>query len=358
MLNSRERVLCAIAGEEPDRVPSDFSANAPTLSRLHNDLGTRDHRELLEALRVDIVDLRGVVDPAYCGPIPLVTVDARGVKRNHWGWRTRTMDTATGPEECFCEFILGEATTVEGLEQHTWPKVDWFDLDGFAERLRPWREFAIMASGASVFQHPTFLRGLETLLADMLTAPEMADYLMGRYTDFYVAYFDRLFSAAPGQIDILRIADDLGMQDRLLISPSLFDRFFAPRLAALIDMAHSHGVVVMFHSCGAIVPLVERLIALGVDILDPLQVRAKGMKPAAIKAAFGDRVCLHGGVDTQYLLPKGTPEQVRSGVRELIDILGPEGYIVAPSHVLQTDVPTENILALYETARRHGMTRF
>ena len=121
---------------------------------------------------------------------------------------------------------------------------------------------------------------------DLLEAPELADYLMDRFTDFYVAYFDRMFTAAAGRIDILRIADDLGTQHGLLISPRLFDRYFAPRLAKLVDMAHSHGVKVMFHSCGAIVPFIERIISLGVDILDPLQVAADGMDPQIIKTAL------------------------------------------------------------------------
>jgi uroporphyrinogen decarboxylase len=188
-------------------------------------------------------------------------------------------------------------------------------------------------------------------LIDLLDATELATYLMDRFTGFYVAYFDRMFTAAEGRIDILRIADDLGTQHGLLVSPRLFDRFFAPRLGKLIDMAHSHGVRVMFHSCGAIVPFVERIIALGVDILDPIQVAADGMDPQGIKDRFGSRICLHGAIDTQYVLPRGAPDDVANAVRRIIGILGAGGgFILAPTHVLQTDVPTENVLALYDTA--------
>jgi uroporphyrinogen decarboxylase len=136
----------------------------------------------------------------------------------------------------------------------------------------------------------------------------------------------------------------------------VFDRAFAPRLKKLVDMAHSHGVRVMFHSCGAIVPLIERIIALGVDVLDPLQVAADGMDPALIKARFGDRLCLHGSIDTQHVLPHGSPEDVSQAVQEMIEVLGHGGgFILSPSHVLQTDVPTANIVAMYETGFASGV---
>jgi len=351
-MKSRERVLTVVHRGQADRTPADFAANAATLERLYADLGCATHRQLLERLGADIVDLRGVVDPVWRGPKPRETMRPGGVKENFWGWRTKVMPTATGPEESFCEFALAGCETVEQLAAHDWPRPDWFDFSDFAARLDEWDGFAIMASGASVWQHPTFLRGLDNLLVDMAAEPELAGFLLDKFTDFYVDYFDRMFAAAPGRIDLLRIADDLGMQDRLLISPELFARYVAPRLRRLTTMAHAHGVKVMFHSCGAIMPLMDAIIEAGVDVLDPLQVTASGMDPATIKTRFGSRICLHGAIDTQYLLPRGTPDDVRRTAREMMAILGRGGgYILSPSHVLQTDVSTANILALYEENR-------
>lgn len=351
-MTSREKVIAVVHRGQADRVPADFAANAATLARLYAELGCATHRQLLERLQADIVDLRGVVDPVWRGPKPRNTLRPDGVKENFWGWRTKVMPTATGPEESFCEFTLAGCASVEELAAHDWPSPDWFDFGDFAARLDEWEGFAVMASGASVWQHPTFLRGLDNLLVDMVSEPEMAAFLLDQFTDFYVAYFDRMFTAAPGRIDLLRIADDLGMQDRLLISPGLFAQYVAPRLRRLVDMAHQHGVKVMFHSCGAIMPLIDEIIAVGVDVLDPLQVTAQGMDPATIKARFGNRICLHGAIDTQYLLPRGSPDDVRRAAREMMDILGRGGgYILSPSHVLQSDVPTANILALYEELR-------
>ena len=111
----------------------------------------------------------------------------------------------------------------------------------------------------------------------------------------------------------------------------------------------------MFHSCGSIVPFIERLIAIGVDVLDPIQVRADNMDPQMLKDRFGKRLCFHGSIDTQHLLPRGSPDDVAAGVKRMCGILGRGGgFILAPSHVFQTDVPTANILALYEAGYECG----
>lgn len=350
-MTGRERVLATLNGNVADRVPLDMHANPFVQARLHRELGTRSHVELLTRLGVDVVDLRGVVDPVYCGPRPAVRNLGNGIRENIWGWRQKVVEGAAGPEECFVDFALAEATSIEELAAHEWPSPDWFDFTGFAEDLRPWKDFAVMASGASVFQHPTFLRGMDTLLMDMALQPELAAYVMDRYTDFYVEYFDRMLTSAAGRIDILRIADDLGTQIGLVFGPDMFDTFIAPRLRRLVEMAHSHGAKVMLHSCGAIRPLIERIIAVGIDILDPLQALAAGMEPEGLVADFGGRIVLHGGICTQQLLPHGAPKAITAEVERRLDIHAGTPYILAPCHILQADVPTENILALAEAAQ-------
>ena len=348
-MTSKERVLTAVALEEPDRVPMDYHGNMLVLERLSRDLGASNHKDLLLRLGSDIVDLRGTVDPIYRGPVPYSRELPGGVKENFWGWRQRTVEAACGPEEQYTDFPFAEAGSVADIEAHRWPEPDWFDFSDFEERLTPWRDFAVMATGASVLQHPSFLRRLDNLMLDMAGQLEMAHYIMDKFTDFYIGFFDRMFSSAPGKIDILRQADDLGTQRGLFFSPEMFRRFIKPRTAKLVDLAHHHGVKFMFHSCGAIVPLIDDLIEIGVDILDPLQAAADGMDPSILKKRFGDRICLHGGIDTQYLLPKGSPEEVRTEVKRRMKIFGlGGGYILSPCHVLQLDVPTENVLAMRE----------
>lgn len=349
-MTSKERVLTAVSHGIPDRVPMDFHGNRWVLERLTRELGVQSHLELLGHLHSDVVDLRGTVDPVYCGPVPYSRELSATVRESFWGWRQETTMAACGPEETYVDFPLASATTVDELAAHRWPSPDWFDFSDFAQRLEPWKDFAVMASGVSVWQHPSFLRGLDNLMVDLLMEPEMAHFIMDKFTGFYLGYFDRMLSAAKGRIDILRQADDLGTQRSLFFSPEHFRTFIKPRIAQFVDLAHSHGVKFMFHSCGAIVPLIDDLIEIGVDILDPLQALADGMEPETLKVSFGDRICLHGGIDTQYLLPRGSPAEVRDEVQRRLEILSAGGgFILAPCHVLQLDVPTENILAMSKT---------
>jgi len=346
-MNSKERVLCAASLSVPDRIPMDYHGNRWVLERLKRDMGTEDHRDLLRRLGSDIVDIRGLVDPVYRGPVPYSRELPGAVKESFWGWRQKTVEAACGPEETYVDFPLSRAVCLEDLARHTWPDPEWFDFSDILQRLEPWEDFAVMASGVSVWQHPSFLRGLDNLLCDLSLDAEMAGFMMDRFTDFYLGYFERLLSAAEGRIDILRQADDLGTQHSLIFSPEMFRSFVKPRIARFVDLAHSFGAKFMFHSCGAIRPFIDDLIEIGVDILDPLQAAAIGMEPEGLKADFGSRICLHGGVDTQFLLPQGSPEEVRDEVRRRVEQLGPQGgFILAPCHLLQMDVPTANILAM------------
>lgn len=278
---------------------------------------------------------------------PQVRVHPDGPRENFWGWRTKIMETACGPEEIYSEFALAKAESIDELAAHRWPSSDWFDFSDFAERLKPWEDFAVMATGASVWQHPSFLRSIEMLSMDLLAEPETAAFLLDKFTDFYVKFFDRMLTAGRGRIDLLRIADDIGTQQGLMFNPQVFREMFAPRITRIIDMAHSHGVKVMFHSCGAIVPLIDDIIACGADILDPLQACATGMDPQILKDRFGSRICLHGGIDTQHLLPNATPEEVAAETHRVAEILSQGGgAIIAPCHVVQLDVPTANLEAV------------
>ena len=127
----------------------------------------------------------------------------------------------------------------------------------------------------------------------------------------------------------------------------------------MIDVCHAAGVKFMLHSCGAIRPLIPDLIALGVDVLDPIQVAAHGMEPAALKRDFGDRLAFHGGMCTQRTLPFATPQEVREAVLDRIATLGAGGgYILASSHDLSADTPPENIVAMYDPAPRKAVNLF
>jgi len=349
LMNSKERVLSAISHSKPDRVPLSLGTNGWVRKQLRKHLGVKDHPELLNYLHSDIVDLRDCVTPDYIGPGKGKKTFVNGINENFWGWRTRVMQTPRGEEEQFCDFVLQNAS-YEELENYNWPNPDWFDFSGFEKRLLPYKEFCIMASGASIFQHPTFLRGMDTFLMDLAIQPECAEYIMDKYTTFYLAFFDRMFAAAKGRIDIFRIADDFAMQSGLLISPEMFDEYFAPRLKKLYDLASGYNIKVMQHSCGDVSTLIDRFIELGIDILDPIQVAAENMSLDDLLKKYRGHLCLHGGMDTQKFLPGATPLQVKEKVENILDMAGTRGgYILSTSHVLEGDVPVENILTMFDT---------
>jgi uroporphyrinogen decarboxylase len=152
---------------------------------------------------------------------------------------------------------------------------------------------------------------------------------------------------------MLQIADDYGTQRGLMMSPQMWRVFFAPHLETLADMAHNEGIKVFLHCCGSSREIIPDLIALGIDILNPIQPQAKGMDPRDLKAHFGNRLCFHGGIDTQKTLPFGSVNDVKEEVIDRLTIFGKEGgYILAPVHTIEPDVPLENILALYEAAKK------
>jgi len=169
---------------------------------------------------------------------------------------------------------------------------------------------------------------------------------------FELPFVEAMLSAGGGRIDFFRVGDDYGTQRSLLIGREMFRRHLAPALRELGRIAKRHGAMYYHHSCGAVRGLIDDLIEVGVDVLDPLQVRAEGMIPAELKAAFGRRVCFSGGVDQQRLLPRGSPGDVREAVFALLDDMAPGGgFFLGPTHIFQDDVPTVNIVAMYRAGR-------
>jgi len=134
----------------------------------------------------------------------------------------------------------------------------------------------------------------------------------------------------------------------MFVSPAMFRRVFKPHLARLASQAKGFGLKVMFHTCGAISPIIPDLVECGIDVLDPVQVSARSMDPASLDARHKGTIAFHGGISTQTTLPFGTPEQVRQEVESTIATLGPLGYISGPDQHMIGDVPFENIVAMYE----------
>lgn len=169
----------------------------------------------------------------------------------------------------------------------------------------------------------------------------------------------RFLDQTGDSLDVFGLCGDLGTQASLLISPELFAEMIKPYLKRVIDRARSHTEArIFYHSCGNVVPLIEDLIDCGIEILNAIQVSAAGMDPLRLKKDFGDRLVFWGAIDTQHVLPHGSEDEVAAEVKLRIDQLADGGgYILAPVHNVQDDVPVENILAMYRTGLEYGDCR-
>jgi uroporphyrinogen decarboxylase len=233
------------------------------------------------------------------------------------------------------------------LERFPWPTPDVFDYTSLSEQCRCLDDYALLYGFADIWQRPALVRGWEGMFVDMVEQPEWVHFLARKFTDFYKEDYTRAAEATDGRIDLYLLISDLGSQSGPLVSVAMFREFIAPYIKEMADCIHSLGARVLYHSCGLIRRFIPELIELGVDVLDPIQPVGPEMAPERLKAEFGDRLCFHGGIDMQRLLPLGTPEQIREDARYAFQYAGPGGgFIMGSSHSLAVGATLENILEM------------
>ena len=199
------------------------------------------------------------------------------------------------------------------------------------------------------FQDALSAFGMEHALIVMLNNPEMFRAVIDRITEFYLKANEIFYESTKGYLDAVLIGNDFGSQTGLMLPPEEIRKFVFPGTKKLIDQAKSYGLKVMHHSCGSIFPIINDLIDLGADIIHPIQALAKNMDAQNLKKHFDKKTAFCGGVDAQYLLVKGKPEDVINKVNELKDIF-PTGLIFSPSHeAILPDIPPSNIEAFFKT---------
>jgi uroporphyrinogen decarboxylase len=242
---------------------------------------------------------------------------------------------------------------VEAVHQYHWPTVD--DCD-FTETLKEIDrtveagQAVLCSTWGSIFSNTWNFFGMENCLVKMFTDPDVVKAVTGHLTDFYLAANEVLFSRAKDKIDSIFIGIDLGSQRDLLVSPETFEEFLLPFIKRLLDQAKRYGLHTTMHSCGSIYRVIPQLIEAGVEIIHPIQAMAKGMDAESLASQYNGKVVFMGGIDTQQILPFGTPDEVRAEVRRVKKLLGPN-YIVCSSHeTLLPNVPLENVAAMVEAA--------
>ena len=352
-MTPKERVLAALACREPDRVPINFKSNPGISGRLlaHFGLAENDGEGLRRRLGVDF---RGVW-PAYVGP--KLHEDLPGVNVDRWGIRRRWVEHDTGGYWDYCDFPLRDAD-VDAVAAWPQPSPDDFDYADLRRRCETHKDFAVHVGGAGlgcIINTAGFLRGMEQVFVDLITDDPAGLLLIDRRLDIEYEMARRSIEAADRLVDFMWMGEDLGTQDGPIIGMDLFRRHIRPRHQRFFDLAKQHGLPVMLHTCGSSSWAYEDYIEMGLAGVDTLQPEAKDMSPAYLKERFGGRLAFHGCISTAGPVARGGVEDVVRNVRETLEIMMPGGgYCLAPTHSLQDDSPTENVLAMYQAAREYG----
>ncbi len=345
-MTSRERWLAVLNREKPDRVPMDYWATGEATQKLMQYLDCSNGEELFKRLHIDRVVSVG---SRYVGPSPPPGEDI-------FGCRHKNVDYGTGVYSECVYHPLAEYETVEEIKRnYEWPDPDWWDYSGISGQIKGNEDYPIRGGGSEPFLTYKSLRGQEQGTMDLILHPDMVHFCLDKLFNLAYENTRRIYEQIPGKVMISYVAEDLGSQEDLLYSPGQIREFFIPRMKRMMDLAHQAGAFVFHHSDGAIRKIIPDMIEAGIDVLNPIQWRCKGMERDGLKRDFGDKVIFHGAMDNQYTLAFGSVEEVRQEVLDNIRIL-PPGYILAPCHNIQAVSPPENVVAMYETCYEHGWT--
>jgi uroporphyrinogen decarboxylase len=349
-MTPRERVLAAIHHERVDRIPTDIWMTDEVRAKLVGHFGSIERAEAELA-----IDGMPAVAPVYIGrPVPDLGPDHQA---DFWGMRSRRITCTAGAYWEQCCWPIADARTSKDLDAYPWPSADWFDYSTLKDQANRLRDRHVAKCGyMAPFYYHNLLRGFERSLTDPYDDSGLTHEILERIARFFTEHHLRIFESAGGLIDVAEVTDDYGGQTGPLISLGTFRQFYQPHLQRFIDLCHAFHIAVFHHDDGAIRPFLPDLVAMGIDILNPVQHTCPGMELEGLKRDFGDRLCFHGAIDNQRVLPFGSTDEVRREVRSAIDALASDGtgYILAPCHNLQAITPIENIVAMYDEAGRYG----
>ncbi len=381
MTTSRERVLAALDHRQPDRVPIDLGGNQTGIHK-------GAYRKLIDRLGLDeeivIMDLvqqlaqpservleRLRVDTRYVAAGGAKSFTGGVVRRERGGrvWHDFTDEfgiTWSMPDDEPFYFDISHSPlaglSLDEIRAYPFPKGDdptrFEGLRDRALRLRNETPYAVI-SGISgvVYEICWYMRGLENLFIDMMTQPAVLEAIIDRTLGFWLDWFRLFLDEAADVVDVIMIGDDLTGQNGPLFAPRIYRQIIKPRQKRLVQYIRSRTKAkIWYHSCGAVLEYLPDFLDNGIDILNPVQISAKGMDPARLKAEFGDRLVFWGGgIDTQHVLPRASPQEVREHVRRNIEAFKPGGgYVFNNVHNIQGDVPPENVLAMFDAAYEFG----
>jgi uroporphyrinogen decarboxylase len=413
-MSSRDRILASIRHEEPDRVPIDLGSTASSgisaiaYANLKTYLGldsghtrvyepvqelAEPEEAILDRFRVDAVDLARAFTkpdgywhdfdlpngptiqyPSWFVPIkqPDGSLDAVGDDGTRLASRPLG---ATFFDQTVFPYVDGYPSDYRDLSTairqvqwaafapNPWDHSDdgWDQLREKAVRLREDSGKAlILGAGCNLFEWGCLLRRNDEFLMDLVEQPNEVERFLDALVEIHLVALDKICSTIGDVVDVIRLSDDLGTNDGPFMSPEMYRRYFKPRHAVLCQYIKTHSQMhPLLHSCGSIYDLIPDLIDAGFEILNPVQLSGRNMDPDRLKREFGrDITFWGGGADTRQVLNRATPSQVKDHVRMLLEVFSPGGgYVLAATHNILSDVPPENIVAMFEAAEEFNNAR-
>lgn len=343
-MTSKERVLCAINHEEPDRVPVCATYVPEVEAKLREKYRVFDG-DIGAFLGNDMIKIAsGFENSFYMSEEPEYTDPYGIVWRNIYNQSGRYTDISKHP--------LASAD----LDALVLPKAgdDETVLSAVRDAVARYgdEKWIIGSCQCTLFEAAWYLRGLDTFMMDMIIDEDYADALFDKLMEYPMEMGLRFIEMG---VDMIWLGDDIATQANMMISPDMWRRFLKPRYAKLFSAfkKKKKDIKLCYHSCGNLEAVIPELMEIGLDVLNPIQPLA--MDVGEIKRKYGDNLTLYGTMDVQNVLPFGTPDDVKNEVKRLIDICAPGGgYILSPAHHIQADTSIENIEAFYAAAREYG----
>ena len=340
-MNSKERVATALSFQQPDRAPV-FAAYTPEIDDQLRAIVGDQELDLGAAMGNDMVrTCIGLPVSYYMKPDPIYTCP--------WGITWHWVSYSTGRyTEVLENPLAGDESKLDSYQIPD-PLAD-AQFDPLRDLLACYgdEKWIVGSSQCSIFEAAWALRGMSQFMMDMLDNRDYVHQLLDKVMQYPLQACKKFIEMGA---DMVWVGDDVAGQRRMLMSPQLWREYLKPRYAVMFEefKRANPDIKICYHSDGNCEPILDEMVEIGLDVLNPVQPQATD--PAHLKRRYGHKLALFGGLDVQDTLPFGSPDDVRNAVKELVAVCGRGGgYILAPSHVIQPDVPLDNILAFYDSA--------